>query len=414
MNTEFFIAKRLYSGRETKNYFSRPIVTIAIIGISLGLIVMLLSVSIMTGFKQEIRNKVIGFSSHIQITNYNNGGSYQLKPISKNQPFYPSIKATDEISHIQIYATIPGIIKTQNNIQGVVLKGVGSDYDWSFFENYLVAGSTFQVNDSNKTEKVLISNYLANLLKLDVGDDFRMYFVQQPPRVRKFVVSGIYETDLMEFDELFIIGDIGHVQSLNEWSSDQISGFEITVSNIDKLNYVAGQLQDRIGYSFSEEEQPLKVMNIKDKYPQIFDWLSLLDMNTWIILLLMVMVAGFNMVSGLLIIILERTNLIGILKSLGAKSASIRKIFLYHSGFMITRGLIWGNIIGLAICALQYYFGVIRLDPNTYYLQTVPINFNIMHILAINIGTLIITTGMLVIPSMIISRIMPDKTLRFE
>jgi len=414
LNIELFIAKRLIWDKEKKKNISNPIVTIAIIGITLGLTIMIISVAIVTGFKNEIRNKVIGFGSHIQIINYDTKTSYEKIPIKKNQTFYPGIDTIKGIKHIQVFATKAGIMKTNIDIQGIVLKGIGSDFDWTFFNNNIIDGKNFIVNDTLRTNKVLISKYIASLLKLKVGDDFAMYFVQDPPRIRRFTIEGIYDTSLEELDKIFILGDIAHIQKLNNWSENEISGFEILINDFKDLDKMTQIVYDIIGYRFNENGSILRIINIKNKYPQIFDWMELQDMNVWIILILMLLVTGFNMVSGLLILILERTNMIGILKAMGTNNWSIRKIFLFQSGFLIGKGLFWGNLIGITLCLLQYYFGIFKLEPASYYVTTVPINLKFFLIVLLNIGTLIITILMLILPSYIISKISPAKTIKFN
>lgn len=414
MNTELFIARRIFSDKTVKKGISQPIVTIAVIGIALGLAVMILSVAIVTGFKSEISNKVIGFGSHIQIVNYDTNVSYETAPINKTQTFYEELKELKGIKNIQAFAIKGGLIKTQTDFQGVVLKGVGTNFDWSFFEQNLVEGGLFQVTDSSKTNDIIISKHVAKLLNLEVGDNVAAYFIQDPPRMRPFIITGIYETSLAEFDEKFALVDIKHIQRLNDWNENQISGFEILLEDFSEIDKLTRDVRDIVGFHFNPDGTKLRVMSIREKYPQMFDWLDLTDMNVYIILILMIAVAGFNMVSGLLILILERTNMIGILKAMGTKNWSIRKIFLYQSGFLISKGLLWGNIIGIAICVLQSKLHLFKLDPDSYYIDAVPINLKIWHILALNSGTLAITIIMLIIPSYIISRLSPEKTIRFN
>lgn len=409
-----FIAHRVFTDRDNKESFSRPIVAIAVAGIALGLTVMILAIAIVTGFKNEIRNKVVGFGSHIQILNLDTNTSYEMVPVSRNQKFLESVKAMPGINHVQVFGIKAGIIKTETDIQGVVLKGVGNDFDWQFFRDNLVEGEIFQVTDSTRTNKVLISKYLSKLLRLRVGDDFAMYFVQEPPRMRRFTISGIYETSLEDFDKIFILADIGHIIRLNDWDPDQISGFEITIDDFRDLDWMTFRVQEQVGYGFEEDKTMLRVLSIQEKYPQIFDWINLQDMNVAIILILMLVVAGFNMVSGLLILILDRTRMIGILKALGAENARVRRIFLIQAGLLIAKGLFWGNIIGIGLCLLQRYFGIIRLEQSSYYLTTVPINLDPMHILLLNIGTMVLILLMLIVPSHVISGIMPVKTIRFD
>jgi len=415
LNTEFFIAKRIISEKKEKKGISQPIVTIAVIGISLGLAVMILAIAIASGFKTEISNKLIGFGSHIQIINYDTNISYETVPIKKDQPFFEDVKNLKGVKQIQQFGIKAGIIKTKSqDIHGVVLKGVGTDFDWSFFEQSIVAGKTFRVDDTSRTNKIIISEHIANLLKLKPGDKIAAYFIQDPPRMRVFSISGIYNTSLAEFDEKFIIVDLGHIQRLNNWNKNQISGYEVIIDDFSQIDKVARDVRDIVGFNFDPSGAKLKVQNIKEKYPQMFDWLNLTDMNVWIILILMTAVAGFNMVSSLLILILERTNMIGILKAIGTQNWSIRKIFLYQSGFLISKGLLWGNLIGIAVCFIQMKFQLFSLDPSSYYLEAVPINLKLWHILALNLGTLFVTVLMLVVPSYIISKLSPEKTIRFE
>jgi lipoprotein-releasing system permease protein len=414
MNTELFITRRIISDRRDSNRISRPIVSIAIIGIALGIAAMIISTAVVTGFKNQIRDKVVGFGAHIQIVNMGSNTSYETTPVKKEQVFLPELRALPGIKHIQVFGTKAGIIKTADEIQGVVLKGVGQDFDWQFFRENLVDGELFTVSDSVKTNKVLISKYLSELLKLRVNNSFVMYFIQDPPRIRKFTVAGVYETSLEDFDKLFILADIGHIQKLNNWTSDQVSGFEISINNFHNLDQITWEVQDIVGFDLNEDGLRLRVQSITDKYPQIFDWLNLQDLNVWIILVLIFLVSGFNMVSGLLILILERTNMIGILKALGTNNWSIRKVFLYHSAYLISKGLLWGNLIGIGLCLLQYYFGIIPLDQSSYYLTEVPINLNFFTIVALNAGTLFLTVLMLLVPSYLISRISPVKSIRFN
>ncbi len=414
MNTEFFIATRMIFDKESRKAISKPIIRISIIGIALSLAVMIISVATVTGFKNEIRRKIIGFGAHVQIINFDSNTSFETEPISREQSFLEPLKVIPGINHIQVFATKPGIIKTQDAIQGAILKGIGSDFDWSFFTENLVQGRIFNVVDSIKTNDVLISNYLAKLLKLDVGDKFAMYFIDDRPRGRSFEVAGIYQTSLVEFDKQFILADIGHIQTLNNWDSTQVSGFEVLIddySNIERLSY---EVFIHAGITFNEDGTKLRVINIKEKYPQIFDWLGLIDKNVWVLLGLMLIISAFNMISGLLIIILDRTTMIGILKSLGMSNKGIRNIFLYQSGYLMLKGLFWGNLIGVGLCWLQYYFRFIKLNAESYFLDFVPINFNLFHLLLLNIGTLIITMSVLILPSLLIARISPAQTIRFD
>jgi len=414
MNTELFIVKRIISDRKEGTRISRPIITIAVIGIALGLAAMIISTATLTGFKNQIRGKVIGFGSHIQILNFDSNSSYETAPINKKQPFLPQLKKMKGIKHVQVFATKAGIIKTGKEIQGVVLKGIGSDFSWDFFRENLIEGTVFSVNDSTRTNKVLISKKISNLLKLKVGDSFIMYFIQDPPRLRKFEVSGIYETSLEDFDKLFILADIGHIQKLNNWTHDQVSGFEVSINDFNEIENLTWKVSELVGYDIIEDQTHLKVQSIIQKYPQIFDWLNLQDMNVWIILVLIFLVAGFNMVSGLLILILERTNMIGILKALGAGNWMIRRVFLYQAAYLIVKGLFWGNLVGLGLCLIQKQFGLIKLDQASYYLSQVPINLNAFLIVILNLATLLLTLLWLILPSYLAARIRPVKTIRFD
>jgi len=393
---------------------SRPFIRITTIAVALSLAIMIIAIAVVTGFKKEISEKTIGFGSHIQIINYDGNRSYETRPISKNQNFIPKIKQIEGVRHIQVFALKPGIIKTDTDIQGVVLKGIGPDFDWNFFKKSLVEGNTFELSDTVTTNKTIISKTLASLLKLKVGDNFAMYFVQQPPRLRKFTISGIYDTKMAEFDKIFIFGDIRHVRKLNDWKDDQVSGFEILVDDFDKINDLTVKVDDIAGFTFFDDGSKLKVQSIIDKYPTIFDWLGLQDLNAIILIVIMLVVAGINMISGLLIIILERTKMIGVLKAMGAENTLIRKIFLIQSSFIVLRGLIFGNLIGISLCLLQKEFSFIKLDEASYYLSTVPIHLNAINILLLNLGTFIVTIAMLVVPSMVISRISPEKTIKFD
>ena len=414
MSTGTFIARRLIKDRKQDTSFSRPINVIAIIGIALGLAVMILAVSILTGFKQQIRDKVAGFGAHIQVVNFDANLSYETVPVSSAQPFTGKIRNHPGIKNIQVFATKAGIIKTDENIQGVVLKGIGSDYDWSFFRTNVVEGEVVTVTDTARTDEVLISKKVADMLGLKLGDSFSMFFVQDPPRMRKFTIKGIYETSLEEFDKTYLFCDIDHIRRLNGWKEGQVSGFEIFINDFDELEYMTDVVRDAIGYKMAEEEEQLKVTNIRMRYPQIFDWLGFQDTNVIIILLLMILVAGFNMISGLLILILEKTNMIGVLKALGAENKVIRSVFLYQAAWLPSKGLLWGNIIGIGLALLQLKTGLISLDPASYYLSSVPINLDPLHIILLNAGTMAAIILMLLIPSQLIARITPVKAIRYD
>lgn len=414
MNLELLIAKKITYKNKSDRQISRPIISIATLGIALGLCVMILAVAIVTGFKAGITEKLTGFGSHIQISNYDNNNSFETNPIDKNLVPMDRLGKLEGIKHLQSYATKPGILKTENDIQGIILNGIALNYDWSFFKNNLVQGDTIALDTARKSNQVLVSQKLAQLLHLKLGDKLSVYFIQQPPRMRRFTISGIYNTGMDEFDKLFVMCDMRHIQKLNNWEENQVSGIEITLNEFKNLEEIQDIIKEDIGNIFTDDGSTFKVRSIKQKYPQIFNWLEMLDVNVWIILGLMILVAGFNMISGLLIIILEKTNMIGILKALGTNNWSVRKIFLYQSTMIIGKGMIWGNIIGIGFCLIQYHFEIISLDPVNYYLDTVPINLNVLHLLLLNLGTLIATVSMLLIPSFWITKISPAQAIKFD
>lgn len=417
MNTELFIARKLFFDKSNKKYLSHKIIRIALFGIALGLAVMIISVAVVTGFKKEIRDKVVGFGSHIQIINFDSNNSYETKPISKNQAFLPEIKNINGINRIEVYATKPGMIKTDEYLQGVVFKGVDNDYNWNFFKKNLVEGQIPEINDSARVNEIILSEQVSQLLKIKLNDDAFIYFLNEDenlPRILQLKVCGIYRTGLEEFDNTFIIGDLKQIQRLNNWQADQISGFEITVNNFFKAEEIEQQVRNLV-INYSEENSAiLRTINITREWPQIFDWLSVIDMNVWVILILLTLVAGFNMISGLLVLILERINMIGILKALGSPNWSVRKVFLYLALFLTGNGMLWGNIIAILIIAIQKVFHLVKLDPTMYYVNVAPVNFSLTHILLLNAASITITVLMLVIPSYIISKISPEKAIRFD
>jgi lipoprotein-releasing system permease protein len=408
LNLPVFIANRL-SGKDKEN-LSGPVTRIAVITIALGLSVMILSVAVLVGFQTEIRNKVIGFSADIQIDNFDENASYESSPVSMSQLFYPGLEEVKGIKHIQVFTLKAGIIKTEDQLQGVVLKGIGPDYDWDFLKKNLIAGSVFQVSDTVASDELLISGMISRKLKLKVGDEVRMYFLsgsETQPRGRKFSVSGIYETGLEEFDEVYVIGDLRHIQKLNNWSNDLVSGFEVFINDFKSIDEMGEMVYKTIGYNLNAE-------TVTQAYPQIFDWLKLMDINVVIILVLMILVAGITIISTLLIMILERTNMIGILKALGIKNSDLRKLFVYLTARIIAMGVLWGNIAGIGIALIQDWTKILPLDEESYYISYVPILLNISHILLINAGTFLICLVMVLIPGYIIGRITPVKAIRFR
>ena len=368
---------------------------------------MLIATALVAGFQNEISSKVFGFWGHIHITKYGFGRSFEDNPIEKNQPFYPAMEV-DNVRHIQVFANKPGIIKTEDQIEGIILKGVGDDFDWNFFDQYLVEGRVFDSGDSVAPREVLISTQTANRLRLKIGDDLNVYFIQTPPRIRSLIVCGIYNSGLEEYDKYYALVDIRHVQRLNDWDDKQIGGFEVYIHDVDKLNATA----DYIYYDVLGPN--MLAQTIKEIYPNIFDWLSLQNMNEVIILVLMVLVATINMITCLLILILERTNMIGILKALGAGNWAIRKIFIYKAAYILGLGVLIGNVLGLGLCLAQKHFHLIHLPQESYYVSVVPVDLNFYTIMLLNIGTFIICISALLLPSYLASKITPIKAIRLD
>ena len=407
MNTSLFIARRLYNAKENNNNYTRPIIRIAILAIALSVAIMILSVFILSGFKSEVSNKVFGFGGHINITKFSFNQSYENDPIDYKNEIVSQIKSLDFVEHVQVYATKAGIIKNNNEILGVVLKGVNNTYNWDFFNENLILGKIPSFIDTIANNNILISENISKKMKLNVGDDFVMYFIQKPTRVRKFIVSGVYKTGLSEFDEITVIGDIKHIQKLNDWEKYQIGGYEITTNNFKNIDLNTNLVDELIDYD-------LKALSIKQKYPQIFDWLRLQDFNVLIILILMLIVGGVNMITSLLIIILEKSKFIGVLKAIGATNWNIRHIFIYNSVYIILSGLFWGNLIAVLFSFLQSRFNLIKLDEKIYFMDFVPIKMEFLSLLMINIGTIVICYLILVIPSVVIAKISPAKSIKFE
>lgn len=404
MNFERFIAIKTLKPEG----LARPIARVAVISIALGLSVMIVAVAIVTGFQKQVREKVVGFGGHIQITEYNANTSFEYPPVDRNPVFIPKLKVMPGIKHVQVFAIKAGIVKTGTQIQGVVMKGIDRDFDTAFFANRLVEGRMPFLKDTATSNDILVSRSLSKLLGLKVGGPLRVFFINSGAiRARRFTICGIYETELAEFDKMYIIGDIRHVQKLNNWTSQQIAGFEVLVTDFNDIDQMGHKVFNLVSYNLNSR-------TIKQLYPQIFDWLELMDMNVYIILILMVIVAGITMISTLLILILEQTTLIGVLKAMGAPNWSIRRIFLMKSVWLTLKGMVWGNVIALLICFLQLKLHLITLPADTYYMAYVPINIDLGYILALNVGTLIVCTVMLVVPSYIIARIQPVKAIRWE
>ena len=413
-NWKLYIANRIHFDKSYRKKATPPAIRVAVAGVALGLAVMILSVAIVIGFKQEIRDKVVGFGSHIQITSFDSNTTYEKQPVQYTDSLRQVLMAHEGVAKVEPVGTKLGMIKTDSDFMGVVLKGVMPDYDWSFFKKYLVEGNLPLITDSATSNEVIVSKTIADKMDLHVGDKIYCYFVQDQVRARRFLVSGIYQTDFSDYDKLLMIGDVRQVQRLNGWTPDQYSEIELLVNDFDQADNIAYdlyiQLIDRPDdYGTHYYPQSIRTLN-----PIFFGWLDLLDMNVWIILILMAAVSGFTMISGLLIIILERANMIGILKALGANNTSIREIFLYVSTFLVGKGMIWGNVIGLALCFLQQQFHIIKLNPEAYYVPYVPIELNFWYILWLNIGCMAISVLMLIAPSYLVSLIRPAKSIKFE
>lgn len=414
MNWKLFIARRIYKNNDGNKEVSKPAVRIAMAGISIGLAVMIVSVAVVVGFKHQVSDKVTGISSEVIISSLDDAQLYMTAPISVTDSLMEALSSKSEIKHVQRYITKPGMIMSSDNFQGMVIKGIGQEYDLTYIEEHIVDGKIPLFDDKTATNKVVVSKSIADKLKLKVGDKIYTYFVDESVRARRLTVSAIYQTNFSLFDDFFLFTDIYTVNKLYGWEKDQVSGLEIDVKDNSMITQVNEeirselyQLTDRFGQSYFSR-------SVMEASPQIFAWLDLLDLNVWVILLLMTGVAGFTMISGLLIIILERTNMIGILKAMGANNFSIRKIFLSFSVFLIGKGMLWGNIIGVLLCVIQYFFHPIKLDPSIYYISYVPIELNILHYILLNLFTLIISVLMLVGPSYLISRIHPARSIRFE
>ena len=411
---ESFIARRLYKNEQGSRKVSRPAVLIAQAGVALGLAVMLVTIAVSFGFKYEVRAKAVGFGSHLHVSNYDGGQAFETRPVAADSALMATLASFDEVSRVQCYATKPGVFRTANDFMGYVLKGVGEDYDLSFYEQHLKEGEIPRFSSQAISNGIVISREVANKLQLSVGDKVDSYFLQGALRARRYTVMGIYETGFAEYDRLFVLTDLKAVQALNRWESDQVTGVEVMLtdfSKVEPMNWELGSLLDRTEDSYGEE---YFVQSVVDINPGLFAWLDVLDMNVWLILSLMLGVAAFTMISGLLILILERTQFIGVLKALGACNRSVRSIFLRFALLIVCKGMFWGNVIGLGLCALQKTTALIKLDPQNYYLDTVPIAFDWGFIIVVNIVMFVLSALVLIIPSGLISRIHPTKAMRFE
>ncbi len=411
MNYEFFIAKRIIGSKAYKSSISAPIIKIGIAAITIGMVVMMIAIATGIGLEQKIRDKVVAFNGHVIINNFDSNNSEEsIKPISINQDFYPRFKSVEGVSHIQGVATKSGVIRTESDFEGGVYKGVGADYDWTYFKEFLVEG---RLPDFKKkwSEEVLVSQYLANRLGFKIGDDFQMAFVKddpnKTPNMVKCIVVGIYNSGFQDFDAQFLIGNLRHIQRINNWEPDQIGNFEVFIDDYDKLQEKGKEIHSQI-------PSLLDSFTVEDKFPLVFEWTQIFNKNTHGIIGIIILVAGINMITALLVLILERTQMIGILKALGSNNWSIRKLFLYNATYLIILGLFWGNIIGLGILFAQKYLKLFPLDPSVYYVTEAPVYISLGYIVGLNIGTLILCLTMLLVPSYIITKISPVKAIRFD
>lgn len=411
MNLEYFIAKRLITAKDFKSSISAPIIKIAISAIAIGIIMMLVSVATGIGLQQKIREKVSAFNGQVIISNYdNNNSEITLVPISKKQDFYPNFKSVPEVTHIQAIASKAGIIRTENAFEGIIFKGIGADYDWNNIKEYLVEG---KLPDFSKSlnEDVIISRFLADRLDLKIGDNFNTFFIKEEqgkmPNSRRFKITGIFNSGFQDFDATYIIGDIRHIQRINKWTPDQVGAFEIFVKDFNNIKTTGNQIYEQTSSS-------LDTKTIVEKYSYIFDWLQLFDFNIIVILIVMISVATINMIVALLVLILERTQMIGILKALGASNWMIRKVFLYNAFYLIIRGLFWGNLIGISLLLIQKHFGIIQLNPENYYVNQAPVYINWAYIVLLNLLTIVVCFLVLLVPSYIITKISPVKAIRFD
>jgi len=413
LNLELFIAKRLVTGKEHKISISAPIIKIAIAAIAIGVVMMLIAIATGVGLKNKVREKVAAFNGHIQISNFdNNNSEVSLKPISIDQDFYPEFLNVEGIKHVQAVATKGGIIRTADTFEGMLAKGVGSDYDWSTFKEYLVDGRLPDYSDE-LNEEVLISKLMANRLQLKTGDSFFSFFLRdgdasKPPNNRRFDIVGIYDSGFEEFDETYVFVDIRHIQRMNKWEENQIGNFEVFIEDFD-------QLEEKSNEIYNKTISVLDTQNIKNKYFRIFEWIGLFDFNIALIIGIMIIVGGINMITALLVLILERTQMIGILKALGSANWSIRKVFLYNAAYLIAIGLFWGNLIGLGVIFLQDRYRMFKFpNPQEYYIEYIPVHMDLSTIIFLNVGVMVLCLLMLLIPSYIITKITPVKAIQFE
>ena len=415
MNLPLFIARRIYKDDGDRRKVSRPAIRIATIGVTIGLAVMIITVSVVMGFKHSIRDKVVGFGSHIVIQNFTAQQTPTPAPICISDSMVNALKRIPGVKHVERFSQTQGILKTDDDFLGVAFKGIGEDYDLHFLQQHLVKGKMPTFSSKKSSYQLLISQMMADKLRLKTGDKVYAYFIgSDDVRARKFTVAGIYQTNMTQFDQLLCFTDFSVPVKLNGWEPDQCSGAELLVSDFDRLDETATHIVQQVNRKKDKYDESFTSQTVHEAYPQIFSWLSLLDINVWIILVLMVCVAGFTMISGLLIIILERTQMIGILKALGMRTPTVRHTFLWFATFIIGRGLLLGDIIGIGLVVLQQQTGFIRLDPTSYYVDTAPMELNIPIVVALNAATLLVSVLVLIIPSFLVSHIHPARSMRYE
>ena len=414
MNLPVFLAKRIYNGPALSRQVSRPAVIISMIGIVIGLAVMIIAVSVITGFKNEIKDKVTGFAAHLQVTDVNAVMGNETAPVVYNDTLKALLAKSQQVTHVQRYSQKAGMMKTPDSFQGVMVKGLGPDYQTDFLRQHIIQGELTQFCDTASSNTVLISKVLADKLQLKVGDKVDTYFFDESIRARKLLVAAIYETHFSAYDGTYVFTDLYMVNRLNHWDDDEASGVEMTINDYAKLETVTYEVGSLLNDYTDRNGTAYCALNVEQQNPAVFSWLEVLDVNIWVILVLMIGIAGFTMIAGLLIIIIERTQMIGVLKSLGANNTTIRHLFLWLSVFLIGRGMLWGNIVGLTFYFVQRYTGLLTLDPATYYMDKVPVSLSIPVWLLLNIGTLLISVLMLVGPSYIVAKIHPATSMRYE
>ena len=421
MNLSFNIARRLFGHRDDTRRISRPAVQIAMWGVAVGLAVMLISVCVVLGFKGEIRQKVIGFGGHIQVINYLSRQSAESQPIAADSALLRRLCDIPGVRHAQRYCDKMGMLKTDDAFKAVAFRGLGEECDTSFLAEHLIAGSLpYFTSDSlvkwqTPKDTILVSNLIAQELKLEVGQRvFAYFFTEGKPKARSCYIAGIYETHLKEFDNNLVFTDLFTARRLSSWAPDQCSGVELQIDDFDHLDDVALDVMASVNRTMDHYGQPYSAYSIRELHPSIFAWLDLLDTNVLVILVLMTALSLFTMTSGLLIIILERTGFIAVMKSLGASNRQLRLVFLHFGIMLIGRGMVLGNILGIGLALLQQHFGIVHLDPETYYVDAVPIQISWLYMLGINVATLLISILVLIVPTYLVARIEPARVMRFE